>query len=106
MSKSLTSNEIIDEFNDQINVIEFVNKLSPYWPQLFEQLVPSTTLWTGGNLIENNIFGRPKYPYRYSISLPFATSTSPSPAEPIREASEKSSFVLWKSENFLIILDI
>jgi hypothetical protein len=46
-----------------IDASEFINKLSPYWVQLVEQLVPATTLWTGGNLIENNLFGRPKYPY-------------------------------------------
>jgi len=46
-----------------IDSAEFVNKISPYWVQLVEQLVPATTLWTGGNLIENNLFGRPKYPY-------------------------------------------
>ena len=46
-----------------IDSAEFVNRISPYWVQLVEQLVPATTLWTGGNLIENNLFGRPKYPY-------------------------------------------
>jgi hypothetical protein len=49
----------------QITVTEFVDKISPYWVQLIEQLVPASTLWTGGNLIENNVFGRPKYPYVY-----------------------------------------
>ena len=43
----------------------FIEKMSPYWSSVVDQIVPSTTLWTGGNLIENNIFGRPKYPYRY-----------------------------------------
>jgi hypothetical protein len=49
----------------QIDVSEFIDRVSPYWPQLVEQLVPSTTLWTGGNLIENNVFGRPKFQYKY-----------------------------------------
>jgi hypothetical protein len=44
---------------------EFVNKISPYWVQLIEQLLPSTTLWSGGNLIENNLFGRSKYQYKF-----------------------------------------
>ena len=43
----------------------FIEKMSPYWTSVIDQIIPSTTLWTGGNLIENNIFGRPKYPYRY-----------------------------------------
>jgi len=48
----------------QIDVTEFVERISPYWMQLVEQLVPSTTQWTGGNLVDNNLFGRPKYWYR------------------------------------------
>jgi hypothetical protein len=39
--------------------------MSPYWTSVIDQIIPSTTLWTGGNLISNNIFGRPKYQYRY-----------------------------------------
>jgi hypothetical protein len=43
----------------------FIEKMSPYWTSVVDQIIPSTTLWTGGNLISNNIFGRPKYQYRY-----------------------------------------
>jgi hypothetical protein len=39
--------------------------MSPYWTSVIDQIIPSTTLWTGGNLISNNIFGRSKYQYRY-----------------------------------------
>jgi len=46
------------------SVNEFINKMSPYWIQVVEQFVPATTLWTGGNLIGNNIFNRTKYDYR------------------------------------------
>ena len=42
---------------------DFVNKMSPYWMQMVEQFVPSTTLWTGGNLIQNNTITRSKYQY-------------------------------------------
>jgi hypothetical protein len=38
--------------------------MSPSWLKVVEQFVPSTTLWTGGNLIGNNIFNRSKYNYR------------------------------------------
>jgi hypothetical protein len=47
------------------DITEFINKMSPYWTQVIEQFVPATTLWTGGNLIENGLFGRSKYPYRF-----------------------------------------
>ena len=43
----------------------FIEKMSPYWTSVADQIIPSTTLWTGGNLISNNIFGRPKYQYKY-----------------------------------------
>ena len=43
----------------------FIQKMSPYWTSVIDQIIPSTTLWTGGNLISNNIFGRSKYQYRY-----------------------------------------
>jgi len=45
------------------DVNEFISKMGPYWTKVLDQIVPATTLWTGGNLIENNIFGRPKYKY-------------------------------------------
>jgi hypothetical protein len=43
----------------------FIQKMSPYWTSVIDQIIPSTTLWTGGNLISNNIFGRSKYQYKY-----------------------------------------
>jgi hypothetical protein len=46
-----------------IDAHEFITRMSPYWTQVIEQFVPATTLWTGGNLIENNLFGRSKYRY-------------------------------------------
>ncbi len=49
---------------DIISTSDFVNQMSPYWSNVLEQIIPSTTLWMGGNLIENNVFGRPKFSYR------------------------------------------
>ena len=46
------------------DVHEFINKMSPYWASIIDQMIPSTTLWTGGNLIQNSVFGRSKYGYR------------------------------------------
>jgi hypothetical protein len=39
--------------------------MSPYWVQILEQFIPATTLWTGGNLVSNGMFGRSKYQYKY-----------------------------------------
>ncbi len=49
---------------DMVDSTDFVNQMSPYWSNVLEQIIPSTTLWMGGNLIENNIFARPKFSYR------------------------------------------
>lgn len=43
---------------------EFINKMSPYWTEVINQIIPATTLWRGGNLISNGKFGRSKYTYR------------------------------------------
>ena len=45
-------------------ILEFIHKMSPYWVQVIDQFIPGTTLWTGGNLIKNNLFGRSKYKYQ------------------------------------------
>ena len=59
------------------SVNEFINKMSPYWIQVVEQFVPATTLWTGGNLIGNNIFNRSKYDYRKPrYGVPITGSTT------------------------------
>ena len=52
-----------------IKIDEFIHKMSPYWTDLIEQFVPATTLWTGGNLIENGRFGRSKYKYKKPCQL-------------------------------------
>lgn len=40
---------------------EYINKLSPNWINIVEQFIPATTLWLGGNLIQNSSFTRPKH---------------------------------------------
>jgi hypothetical protein len=47
-----------------ISINEFIDKMTPHWVSLVEQFIPSTTLWTGGNLISNTIFNRSKYKYQ------------------------------------------
>ena len=56
-SNLLTSYQLSD-------VNDFVNKITPYWTKIVDQFIPATTLWTGGNLIENSIYGRSKFVYR------------------------------------------
>ena len=59
----------VDVAYDFITLNEFINKMSPYWVQVIEQFVPATTLWTGGNIIENGKFGRSKYRYQKPCQL-------------------------------------
>lgn len=60
---------------DISTVNEFVNRISPYWTKIIEQFIPATTLWTGGNLIENSVFGRSKFAYRKGCSVKTFTQT-------------------------------
>lgn len=61
-SSGFTSYNFIDSH-------EFILRMSPYWVQVIEQIIPATTLWTGGNLIENNLFGRSKYGYNFGCQV-------------------------------------
>ena len=47
-----------------IKVNEFIERMSPYWTEIIDQFVPATTLWLGGNSIENGTFNRSKFFYR------------------------------------------
>jgi hypothetical protein len=47
-----------------ISVTEFINRLGPYWINIIEQFIPATTLWIGGNIVENGTFNRSKYKHR------------------------------------------
>jgi hypothetical protein len=59
----ITSNSFIPYNFPDVN--EFINRMGPYWTQVLDQIIPSTTLWTGGNIIENNKFKRSKYAYKF-----------------------------------------
>lgn len=58
----IESNEFIPY--NYLKVNEYINQLNPNWIKLVEQFVPATTLWLGGNLIENSVFGRSKYRHK------------------------------------------
>lgn len=47
-----------------IKVNEFIDRMSPYWTQIIDQFVPATTLWLGGNVIENGTLNRSKFWYK------------------------------------------
>ncbi len=80
------------------DVNEFITRMSPYWTQVLDQIIPSTTLWTGGNLIENNVFGRPKYKYRFGCQPKvFIESLYPNFEDAIEEDFEK---ILGGGDNF------
>ena len=49
-------------YND-VDLNAFITKMSPNWMKIIEQFIPATTLWTGGNLTENNLFNRSKHTY-------------------------------------------
>jgi len=87
-----------------IDSAEFVNRISPYWVQLVEQLVPATTLWTGGNLIENNLFGRPKYPYVFDCQpMEFVEDLYPDFEVAIEEDLET---LLGEEDNFRGLINL
>lgn len=43
---------------------KYVKSLGDYWIRIIEQMVPATTLWTGGIKVENSAFHRDKFVYR------------------------------------------
>jgi hypothetical protein len=45
-------------------MIDFTNGIGGYWTRLLEQMVPATTLWTGGQKMENSVFHRQKVVWR------------------------------------------
>lgn len=87
-----------------ITTTEFVNKMSPYWPQLIEQIIPATTQWLGGNLIENGAFGRPKYQYKRDCQpLEFNETLYP---DFITALDEDLESALGEEDNFRELLNI
>ena len=87
-----------------IDVNEFINKMGPYWTKVIDQIIPSTTLWTGGNIIENNIFGRSKYKYQFGCQpKEFIEDLYPDFLTSIKEDLET---ILGEENNFRGLIDI
>ena len=45
-------------------MIDFTNGIGDYWMRLVEQVVPASTLWLGGQKMENSEFHRQKHNYK------------------------------------------
>ena len=45
-------------------MIDFTNGIGDYWMRLVEQVMPASTLWTGGQKMENSTFHRQKVVWR------------------------------------------
>jgi len=62
-----------------VSIEEFINRLSPYWVSIIEQFIPATTLWLGGNVIENGMFNRSKFKYIkpswFDVTVPVPSPT-------------------------------
>ena len=86
------------------DVNEFINRMGPYWTQILDQIIPSTTLWTGGNIIENNKFKRSKYQYKFGCQpKEFIEELFPSFETAIEEDFET---LLGEEDNFRGLLNL
>jgi hypothetical protein len=63
------SNSFIPYTREKVN--SYINKITPYWVDIVEQFIPATTLWNGGNLIQNTGFERTKYQHKRNRYLPY-----------------------------------
>jgi hypothetical protein len=74
--------------------------MSPYWTSVIEQIIPSTTLWKGGNLIKNSLLGRPKYKYNKGCTpMKFDYDMDLYP-DFISAIDEDLAYLLSEEENF------
>lgn len=45
-------------------MIDFTNGIGDYWMKLIEQMIPASTIWTGGQKMQNNVLQRQKVVWR------------------------------------------
>ena len=65
--KYLNSQETVNIPSNQYTyqkMIDFTNGIGDYWMRLIEQVIPASTLWLGGQKMENSIFHRQKVVWR------------------------------------------
>lgn len=56
-------------------MIDFTKGIGDYWMKIVEQMIPATTLWTGGQKFENNVLHRQKIVWR--LERPEQTPVEP-----------------------------
>ena len=89
-----------------ISLNEFITQMSPYWTQVIEQFVPATTLWNGGNLIENNTFNRSKYRHRKPCQIfELIDDVYPEPTGTTTQYFQDEIQTMWNMYNFASDLD-
>lgn len=54
-------------------MIDFTNGIGDYWMRLVEQMIPASTIWTGGQKMENNVLQRQKFVWRRQRGCEFIT---------------------------------
>lgn len=59
-------------YNDMIN---FAGLIGNYWIELFEQVIPSTTIWTSNYIYGNTLYDQQKFKYRSGSVFPCSVST-------------------------------
>ena len=65
--KYLTSEQAVNIPSNKYTyqkMIDFTNGIGDYWMRLVEQVVPASTLWSGGQKMSNSEFDRQKFVYR------------------------------------------
>lgn len=69
----ITSNEYCNNTSSSFNygsMINFTNLIATHWVDLFEQVIPSTTIWMSNHIYGNTIYDQEKFKYRTgSISI-------------------------------------
>ena len=59
-------------YND---MIDFAGLIGNYWIELFEQAIPSTTIWTANYIYGNTLYDQQKFKYRSGSVFPCSGST-------------------------------
>ena len=59
-------------YDDMIN---FAGLIGNYWIELFEQVIPSTTIWTSNYIYGNTLYDQQKFKYRSGSVFPCLAST-------------------------------
>jgi hypothetical protein len=56
-------------------MIDFAGLIGNYWIELFEQVIPSTTIWTANYIYGNTLYDQQKFKYKSGSVFPCSVST-------------------------------